>query len=207
MHLDPFYPVVPDAIWVARMVARGARTVQLRLKDAPADEITLQIAEALNACARTGAQLIINDHWQAAIDASATCIHLGQEDLADADLAVIRAAGIALGISSHDKSERATALAAHPHHVALGPIYETTLKKMKWRPQGLDRLKDWVAHVDRPVVAIGGITLERADDVWACGAASIAVVTDVVFHDNPDARIEQWLAWAEDRRSEPRAAT
>ncbi|MEL7542333.1 MAG: thiamine phosphate synthase [Pseudomonadota bacterium] len=202
MHLDPFYPVVPNAIWVARVVARGARTVQLRLKDAAADEIELQIAEAMNACARTGAQLIVNDHWQAAIDAGASCVHLGQEDLAAADLPAIRAAGIALGISSHDKSERAAAIAARPHHVALGPVYETTLKKMKWRPQGLERLKDWVANVDRPVVAIGGITVERADEVWACGAASIAVVTDVVFHETPDARIDQWLAWADDRRSE-----
>ncbi|MEL6289335.1 MAG: thiamine phosphate synthase [Pseudomonadota bacterium] len=201
--LDPFYPVVPDAAWVSRVVERGARLVQLRLKDASSDEIARQIDAAQVACQAAGAQLIVNDHWQAAISAGATCVHLGQEDLDDADASALRAAGVALGLSTHDRAERARALALAPHHIALGPIYTTTLKQMKWRPQGLDRLRTWVDEAPCPVVAIGGITLERADDVWACGVASIAVVTDVVFHDTPDKRLDAWLAWAAARRAEP----
>ncbi|MGI9405908.1 MAG: thiamine phosphate synthase [Hyphomicrobiaceae bacterium] len=205
VHLDPFYPVVPDADWVARLVPRGVKTIQLRLKDAGIDARRRQIGDSMNVCARHGCQLIVNDYWADAIGLGADCIHLGQEDLAASDLDIIHASGIGLGVSSHDRGELKTALDAAPHHVALGPIYETTLKKMKWRPQGLDRLADWVARAGRPVVAIGGISLERAADVWAQGPASIAVVTDVVFHDSPDARTDAWLVWAEEMRSVPAA--
>lgn len=205
VHLDPFYPVVPDADWIARLAPRGVKTIQLRLKEATPDDVRRQLAESLNICAKHNCQLIVNDHWQAAIDAGADCIHLGQEDLAEADVAAIHNSGAALGLSSHDKSELQTALDAKPHHVALGPVFTTTLKKMKWRPQGLARLRDWTERASVPVVAIGGITLERASDVWAYGPAAIAVVTDVVFHDTPDARVDAWLAWADTVRSDARA--
>ena len=201
VHLDPFYPVVPDSDWVARIVPRGVKTVQLRLKDAAEEERRRQISDSLDCCAKHACQLIVNDYWAEAIALGASCLHLGQEDLADADLEAIHASGIGLGVSSHDRSELRAALDASPHHVALGPVYATTLKKMKWRPQGLDRLETWVRDAGKPVVAIGGITLERAPDVWARGVASIAVVTDVVFHDHPDARVDAWLAWADRVRS------
>ena len=197
IHLDPFYPVVPDASWIARVVPHGVKTIQLRLKDATENEIRTQIGESLEICAKHACQLIVNDYWAQAIELGASALHLGQEDLADADLEAIHASGIALGLSSHDKSELQTALDATPHHVALGPVFTTTLKKMKWRPQGLDRLSDWTQRSSVPVVAIGGITLERAPEVWARGPAAIAVVTDVVFHETPEARVEAWLAWAD----------
>jgi len=200
VHLDPFYPIVPNVGWIARIVPCGVRTVQLRLKDAAPGECRHQIAESMDICTRHNCQLIVNDHWAEAIGLGASCIHLGQEDLAAADLETIRSSGIGLGVSSHDRTELQTALDANPDHVALGPIYETTLKEMKWHPQGLEKLSDWVTSAGRPVVAIGGITLERAPDVWAQGVASIAVVTDVVFHDTPEARVEAWLAWADDMR-------
>ncbi len=201
VHLDIFYPVVPDTEWIRRIVPLGVKTVQLRLKNASDDDVRRQISESMEMCAKHDCQLIVNDHWQQAIALGASCIHLGQEDLADADLEQIHTSGIGLGISSHDKAELQTALDAKPHHVALGPIYATTLKKMKWRPQGLDRLQDWTARAGMPVVAIGGITLERAPDVWAHGAASIAVVTDIIFHATPETRVEAWLEWANSMRS------
>lgn len=201
VHLDPFYPVVPDVDWIARVVPRGVKTIQLRLKDATDDEVRRQIGESMNICAQHGCQLIVNDYWAQAIALGADCLHLGQEDLADADLDAIHASGMHLGLSSHDKAELQTAIDANPHHVALGPIFTTTLKKMKWRPQGLDRLQDWVNRAGRPVVAIGGITLERAPEVWAYGPTSIAVVTDIVFHDTPNARVDAWLEWAATVRS------
>lgn len=195
--LDVFYPIVPDAGWVRRIVPLGVRTVQLRLKDAARDEIRRQVGDSLEVCIRHGCQLIVNDHWREAIDVGADYIHLGQEDLATADLAVIRAAGLKLGLSTHSHDELTTALAASPDYVALGPIYETRLKAMKWAPQGLDRIGEWKRRIgDLPLVAIAGITLERAPGVIAAGAQSAAVVTDFITHPEPEKRIADWLAWA-----------
>ena len=152
----------------------------------------------MEVCARHGCQLIVNDYWQEALALGADYVHLGQEDLADADVAAIHAKGMRLGICTHSEEELAIALAARPDYVALGPIYETRLKVMKWAPQGLDRLADWKRRIGGlPLVAIGGITPERADGVVAAGADSVAVITDFFTHADPPGRVRQWLAWAE----------
>jgi thiamine-phosphate pyrophosphorylase len=196
--LDIFYPIVPDVAWLERLVPLGVKTIQLRLKDAPPERVRREIGESMEVCARHRCQLIVNDYWQDALALGADYIHLGQEDLAEADVAAIHAKGVRLGISSHSHEELATALAAKPDYVALGPIYETRLKAMKWAPQGLDRLGDWKARIgDLPLVAIGGITPERADGVVAAGADSVAVITDFFTHPDPPARVREWLAWAE----------
>lgn len=192
--IERFYPVLPDITWMERLVPLGVRFVQLRLKDAPEREVRDQITRAMTLCAHHGAQLVVNDYWQAAIDLGADFVHLGQEDLAAADVPAIRQAGICLGVSSHDRAELAAALAASPDYVALGPIYETKLKKMKWAPQGLERVRAWKQAMPCPLVAIGGITVERAPEVLAAGADSIAVVTDLVTHPDPEARTREWLA-------------
>jgi len=192
--IDKFYPVLPDVTWLERLVPLGVRFVQMRLKDAPQDEVRRQIARAMALCAEHGAQLVVNDYWREAIELGADFVHLGQDDLAGADVPAIRAADIRLGISTHDRAELATALAAGPDYVALGPIYETKLKVMKWAPQGLDRVRAWKAAIPCPLVAIGGITVERAPEVVAAGADSIAVVTDLVTAPDPEARTREWLA-------------
>lgn len=195
--LDIFYPIVPDLAWMERIVPLGIRTVQLRLKDAPPAEVERQIRASMALCRLHSCQLIVNDYWQAAIECGADFVHLGQEDLADADVARIKAAGVKLGVSSHDHTELATALAARPDYVALGPIYETKLKVMKWAPQGLDRIGDWKRRIGSlPLCAIGGITPERAPGVLAAGADCVAVVTDFVTAADPEARVRQWVAWA-----------
>jgi thiamine-phosphate pyrophosphorylase len=188
-----FYPIVPDSGWIARIVPLGVKAVQLRIKDAAPDEITQGIGASLATCRAHGCQLIVNDYWREAIDLGADYIHLGQEDLAEADLKAIRLAGIRLGISTHTDEELDIALAAAPDYIALGPIYETTLKKMKYAPQGLERLGEWKRRISCPLIAIGGITLERAPLVYAAGADSIAVVTDIVMNQAPEARVADWL--------------
>jgi thiamine-phosphate pyrophosphorylase len=192
-----FYPIVPDLGWLERLVPLGVKTIQLRLKDADAAEVRRQITGSLAVCRRHGCLLIVNDHWREAIDAGAGYIHLGQEDLADADLAAIKAAGLRLGISTHSHEELAIALAAGPDYIALGPVYETKLKAMKWEPQGLNKVRDWKARIARlPLVAIGGITPERAPGVISSGADCVAVITDFLTHPDPEARVHTWLAWA-----------
>lgn len=207
LRLDPFYPIVPDSNWMARLVPLGVRTIQLRLKDAGSGEIRRQITDGLAMCRRHGCQLIVNDYWPEAIELGADAIHLGQEDLADADIAAIKDAGLRLGISSHDESELDIALAARPDYVALGPIYETKLKAMKWAPQGLDRVTRWKARIgDLPLVAIGGITPERAPGVIAAGADAVAVITDFITAPDPEARVATWVAWSADVQKSPRPA-
>lgn len=201
---DLFYPIVPDAAWVARIAPLGVKTLQLRLKDVSPEEVRQQIGESLETARRHGCQLIVNDYWREAIAAGADYIHLGQEDLAAADVAAIKSAGLRLGISTHSEEELALALAAEPQYVALGPIYETKLKVMKWSPQGLTRVGAWKRRIGTlPLVAIGGITPERADDVVAAGADSVAVITDFMTAQDPERRIEMWVDWAASRGAKP----
>ena len=200
--LDVFYPIGPDLAWLERLVPLGVRTIQLRLKDAAPDRVRREIGGSMEACARHRCQLIVNDYWREALELGADYVHLGQEDLAAADIAAIKGKGVRLGISTHSHAELATALAAKPDYVALGPIYETRLKVMKWAPQGLERLADWKARVKSlPLIAIGGITPERADGVLTAGADSVAVITDFFTHADPEARVRQWLAWASRHRA------
>lgn len=197
VSLSRFYPIVPDAEWAARLAPLGVRTMQLRMKDRDDADVSAAIAKSLELGRRTGCQVIINDYWQAAIDAGADFIHLGQEDLAGADLPAIRRAGIRVGISTHDEAELERALAAGADYIALGPIYDTRLKAMRFGPQGLDRVREWKRRLGSiPLVAIGGITPDRAPGVIAAGADSVAVITDFFAHADPEARVLQWLKWA-----------
>lgn len=199
--IDVFYPIVPDIDWLQRLVPLGVRTIQLRLKDAGETEISRQIREAVKVCREHGCQLIVNDYWQQAIALEADFVHLGQEDLEGADVAQIRAAKVRLGVSTHSTEELAIALAAKPDYVALGPVYETKLKAMKWGPQGLDKVGVWRRLIgDLPFVAIGGITPERADGVIDAGADSVAVITDFFTHSDPEGRVRSWLEWARSQR-------
>ncbi|MEW9305919.1 thiamine phosphate synthase [Labrys neptuniae] len=194
-RLDPFYPVVDSVDWVERLVKQGTKLVQLRIKDRDDETVMPEIRAALTVCRAYGADLVVNDYWRAAIAAGADFLHLGQGDLDTADLVAIRAAGLKLGISTHDHAELARALACDPDYVALGPIYPTTLKVMPFVPQGLERIGEWKKLIgDLPLVAIGGITLERAPACLAAGADVIAMVSDVVRHPDPDARTQAWLA-------------
>jgi thiamine-phosphate pyrophosphorylase len=197
VNLDIFYPIVPDITWLRRIVPLGVKTVQLRLKDADHHEILRQIGQSLEICIPHGCQLIVNDHWREALLAGADYVHLGQEDLVTADIATLKARAIRVGISTHDQAELATALAAEPDYVALGPIWETKLKAMSWAPQGVDKIKTWRTRIgDRPLVAIGGITPDRVASVLAAGADSAAVITDFITHANPEQRIGEWVTWA-----------
>ncbi|OPF97621.1 Thiamine-phosphate synthase [Rhodopseudomonas palustris] len=191
---DRFYPVVDSIAWVKRLAALGVGTVQLRAKDLDDGAALQLVTDALAAVKDTPTKLIINDYWRAAIVAGAQHLHLGQEDLAEADLHEIKSAGLTLGLSTHDDAELETALAAEPDYIALGPIFPTTLKSMRFAPQGIPKITEWKKRVGNiPLVAIGGIKLEQAEEIFAAGADSIAVVSDVTQNPDPDARVRAWL--------------
>jgi len=195
MTLDPFYLIVDSAGWIDRLVPLGVKLVQLRMKDLPEARLRAEIRRAKATCAAHGCRLVVNDYWQIAIEEGCDFVHLGQEDLAAADVAAIRAAGLKLGLSTHDEAELATALAATPDYIALGPVWPTILKKMKWAPQGVERLKVWKARIaPLPLVAIGGLNPDRLSAVFENGADSAAVVTDITLNADPEARTREWIA-------------
>ena len=193
--LERFYLIVDDVSWIERMVPLGLRLVQLRIKDRTEREIGRQVCRALMFCLQYGAQLVINDYWRIAIAEGCDFVHLGQEDLDTADVGAIRGVGLKLGISTHDVAELDRALRLKPDYVALGPIYPTRLKVMRHGPQGLVRIGDWKCRIgDIPLVAIGGLTVERAAGVLNAGADTLSVVTDVTLDADPEKRLAEWLA-------------
>lgn len=194
MTLPRFYPIFDSADWLVRMLPLGVRLVQLRIKDRSAPDIRAEIIRARDLCREHGAILIVNDHWRIAIEEGCDWIHLGQEDLDGADLDAIRNAGLKLGISTHDDAELSRALALDPDYVALGPVWPTILKKMKWHRQGVGKLTEWKARIgDVPLVAIGGLRPERAAPAFAAGADVVSVVTDITLNPDPEARVREWL--------------
>ena len=197
MKLPRVYPIVDSAAWVGRMLSVGVRLVQLRIKERPAAEVRAEIREAKALCARAGAQLIVNDYWLLALAEGCDFVHLGQGDLDTADVPAIRKAGVKIGISTHSHLELARALALAPDYVARGPIYPTVLKVMPWSPQGLQRITEWKHRIGAtPLVAIGGLTVERLPGVFEAGADVAAVVNDIVSNPNPEARAREWLTTA-----------
>jgi len=194
IRLDPFYLIVDSADWIEKLIPLGVKLVQLRMKNVPSEVLHQHIQRAKLVCKQFHCQLIINDYWEAAIEEKCDFIHLGQEDLVAANVDKIKKAGLKLGVSTHDASELNKALAAKPDYVALGPVYQTILKKMKWQPQGLEKVTRWKKLVgDLPLVAIGGLNPERAKAVLEAGADSAAVVTDIAMNENPEDRVKQWL--------------
>lgn len=189
IHPIGFYPVVPTAAWVERLLGWGVRTIQLRIKaaDHTAADISAEVMAAIEAGkAVPGAQVFINDHWQQALAAGAYGVHLGQEDLDSADIEALRTAGIRLGLSTHTPAELARAKAVQPSYLAIGPIYPTTLKVMPYAPVGLEDLAAWAKlAAPYPVVAIGGISLARLPGVMACGVDGAAVVSAVTLAADP----------------------
>ncbi|MGG5219159.1 MULTISPECIES: thiamine phosphate synthase [Rahnella] len=179
-HLG-LYPVVDTVEWIARLLEAGVKTLQLRVKDLPDEEVEPAIIEAIALGKKYQARLFINDYWRLAVKHQAYGVHLGQEDLDTADLEAIRQAGLRLGVSTHDDTEMARAVAVNPSYIALGHIFPTQTKDMPSAPQGLEELSRHIKQLDGrfPTVAIGGISIDRAPSVLDCGVGSIAVVSAI----------------------------
>ncbi|QCE33118.1 thiamine phosphate synthase [Acetobacteraceae bacterium] len=193
---DIFYPIAENSKEIALAVQAGAKFIQLRFKGAPEKRLT-EIRHSLKICHDAKAICVINDYWQEALSEGAEWIHLGQEDLDtldDSDKEAFRRKKIRLGISTHDKTELFRALSLNPAYIALGPIWETTLKKMKWQPQGLERLSLWrnLIPTEIPLVAIGGLTPERGKKSLEQGADAVACVSAVFKTKNPTEAIQEW---------------
>ncbi|NKI18090.1 thiamine phosphate synthase [Spongiibacter sp. KMU-166] len=190
------YPVVDSSAWIERLLKCGVTTIQLRIKNRQAPNLRGEIFRAVALGRQYGARVFINDYWQIAIEAGAYGVHLGQEDLDIADLAAIRRAGLRLGVSTHSYYEVARAHALRPSYIALGPIYPTQSKIMRFGPQGVNQLKRWIDMLSSryTLTAIGGINVARAHDVLATGIGSCAMITAITQAADPEAVVARLLA-------------
>ena len=192
--MNRFYPIFDRPEWLHRLLPLGIKFVQMRIKDQPEGVVRAWLSESLEICAEYECALVVNDYWELAIELGAPWVHLGQEDVVDANVQAIKDAGLKLGLSTHDESELEYALSLEPDYCALGPVWPTRLKKMKWHEQGLDRVTQWKQRLGAtPLCAIGGLTPERAVQALDAGADMAAVVTDITLNDNPEARVREWL--------------
>jgi hydroxymethylpyrimidine kinase / phosphomethylpyrimidine kinase / thiamine-phosphate diphosphorylase len=189
------YPVVDRAHWLEALLPTGITTIQLRVKDLHGEALREELRRGIGIARHYNTRLFINDHWQLAIELGAWGVHLGQEDLADADVDAIRAAGLRLGISTHCHYEVARAIRFRPSYLACGPVYPTTSKDMPWVPHGPQGLAYWRRVLrDYPLVAIGGINQERLPAVHAAGPDGIAMITALTLAQDPPATARQLMA-------------
>jgi hydroxymethylpyrimidine kinase/phosphomethylpyrimidine kinase/thiamine-phosphate diphosphorylase len=187
------YPVVDSLYWLKRLLPLGLEIIQLRLKNKAVQEIEPLIIEAIALSKQYKTRLFINDYWQLAIEHGAYGVHIGQEDLQDADLISIQQAGLRLGISTHGCYEFLLAQQLKPSYLAIGAIFPTNTKNMIGQIQGVENLKHILQLAsDIPVVAIGGINHQRAKQVWQTGVDSIAVVTAITESENAEIAIKQF---------------
>ncbi len=189
------YAVVDSVDWLKLCLEQGIKTVQLRIKNTDEGQLAKQIQQAVKLAKQYHAQLFINDYWQLAIKYQAYGVHLGQEDLQQADLHAIKQAGLHLGLSTHGFYELMRAYQYRPSYLAFGAIYPTTTKDMSGQIQGIEKLKHFVELIkETSLVAIGGINVARAQEVLATGVGSIAVVSAITQASNPQQAIEQLIA-------------
>ncbi len=179
------YPVVDSSDWIDKLVNENIKTIQLRIKHVSDDVKHSEIKQAITYCGESIA-FFVNDYWQSAIELNAYGVHLGQEDLHDANLLEIEQAGLRLGVSTHSYWELARALAINPSYIALGPVFETSSKQMPWTPQGIERVKQWTRLLgdSYPLVAIGGINQERAEQLKQTGVGSVAMISAITHADD-----------------------
>jgi len=189
-----FYPIVDCLEWLEQLLPLGVSTIQLRIKDLEGEALEREIAQAAAYARQFNCRLFINDYWQLAIQYNAYGVHLGQEDLKTADIRAIRQAGLRLGVSTHCYHEVARALSVKPSYIAIGPVFSTTTKAMRFTPQGLEALRRWRKSLPYPLVAIAGIFLDNAPQVLETGVDGIAVVRDIMNAGNLPERVARWQA-------------
>jgi thiamine-phosphate pyrophosphorylase len=171
--------------------AGGARLLQLRNKNAGAGEFLAQVEQVL-AAAPTDACVIVNDRVDVALLAGAAGVHLGQTDLAPAEARRILGPDRIIGFSTHNFEQAINADKLPVDYIAVGPIFATSTKQNPDPVVGLPLLTEICRSVHKPVVAIGGIKLEQANDVLKAGATSIAVIRDLLDTGNLVMRVREW---------------
>ena len=195
------YPIIDTAVCAARgldprgvalaCLRGGVRVLQLRAKsDSTAAFLTLA-GEIVAAAASSGATVIVNDRADIARMAGAGGVHVGQDDLSVDDVRTVVGGQAVVGLSTHDREQIAAGLASRATYIAVGPLYQTATKDTGYRARGIDLVREACGR-GKPVVAIGGITLETARHAIAAGASAVAVISDLLTKD-PERRVGEYL--------------
>ncbi|QMT59690.1 thiamine phosphate synthase [Legionella sp. PC997] len=183
-HRLGLYPVVDRFSWVERLLNLGVKTIQLRVKE-QTKSLEEEMRRSIALAKKYQATLFINDYWEMALELNAEAVHLGQSDLDTADLEALRKQGILLGVSTHCYYEVARAHALRPSYIAIGPIFPTTSKVMSFTAQGIEGLQRWTRTLHYPLVAIGGINIERMPAVVATGIQGVALISAITEAEDP----------------------
>ena len=197
------YPIIDTSVCSARgldpatvadaCLAGGARILQLRDKSGSTAAV-LSLADRLVQRARAcDAHVVVNDRADVARLSGAWGVHVGQEDLDVADVRRILGAAAVVGISTHDEPQIDAALETDATYVAVGPVFGTVTKDTGYSARGLDLIR-YAANRGKPIVAIGGIALDRVQSVVEAGATGVAVISDLLTTGNPEARTRDFIA-------------
>jgi thiamine-phosphate pyrophosphorylase len=197
------YPIIDTGICTAKRLdpatlagvylEGGARVLQLRDKNASSAESLALADRIVENASRHDAVVIINDRADIARLSGAAGVHVGQDDLAIPDVRRLVGPGFIVGISTHDEPQIDEALASDATYLAVGPIFSTATKETGYTARGLDLVR-YAAHRGKPVVAIGGITVGRAESVLEAGATGLAVITDLLSGADPGDRTREFIA-------------
>jgi thiamine-phosphate pyrophosphorylase len=174
-----------------KLCAGGARLLQLRVKDLPTREFLAIAREARTMCRQTGCLLIINDRADIALAVNADGVHVGQEDLPLPAARKVLGPGKLIGVSTHDPAQAVAAERGGADYIGFGPLFGTNTKATGYSARGIDQLREIRALVGLPIVAIGGITAERASSALAAGADAIAMISDVVLASDVTAKVRE----------------
>lgn len=170
----------------------GATLVQVRHKTAASGTLAAEVEQVLR-LAPPQVQVIVNDRADVARMSGAAGVHLGQEDLAPHLARMILSDDQIIGRSTHNLEQAMEADRAPVDYIAVGPVFGTATKENAAPVLGLEQLRIICARVNKPVVAIGGITLDSAEKVFDCGVASVAVIGDLLKHGNVADRTRHWV--------------
>lgn len=181
-----------------RYLQGGVRFFQVRESALPDSLFYQQLLKIRSLCEPLGAQFLVNDRLDLALAVGADGVHLGQADLPVKVARDLLGKEALIGLSTHNRLQFLEAQSQDIDYVAIGPIFSTSTKQTEDPPLGVATLRQLVTESKHPVVAIGGITLEQATELWAAGADSVAVISDITHHADPAQRVAQYLALARD---------
>jgi thiamine-phosphate pyrophosphorylase len=205
--LDAALLTVPAKECAARLVDAGVGLIQYRDKNASARQLfetSRELADYLNPL---GVPFIVNDRADVAALADAGGVHVGQEDLGVEHARQVVGSGKIVGVSTHNTEQFRRALQTSADYLAVGPVFSTGSKQHPDPVVGVDFVRQCRAITDTPIVAIGGITLDRVAEIIEAGADSVAVISDILRAEDPAKRAAQYLQLCETLRPQtPRAA-
>jgi thiamine-phosphate pyrophosphorylase len=194
--LDPSLICTPLVPFAENLAAAGAKLIQLRDKCAPAGRVFAASKELAAVLCPAGVKFIVNDRPDIAAISGASGVHVGQDDLPPEDARRIVGPNRWVGVSTHNLEQFREANATSADYIAVGPIFPTASKENPDPVVGLALLREVRKLTTKPLVAIGGITLERAADVFRAGADSVAVIRDLICAADPARRAQEYLAVA-----------